>query len=55
MANGVDPDEKAHELSHLDLHCLHGYLFWSTRLKGFVYLLSFLFARIISNCSLLFC
>ena len=28
MANNIDPDEMAHrELSHLDLHCLHSYLF----------------------------
>ena len=28
MANGVGPDEMAHyETSHLDLHCLHKYLF----------------------------
>ena len=35
MAKCVDPDETArHEPSHQDLHCLHGYLFWSARLKG---------------------
>ena len=35
MTNSVDPDEMAHyEPSHLDLHCLHRYLFWSTGLKG---------------------
>ena len=35
MANSVDPDEMAcHELSHLDLHCLHRYLFRSAGLKG---------------------
>ena len=35
MANSVDPDETAHyEPSHLDLHCLYKYLFWSARLKG---------------------
>ena len=34
MANCVDPDETAHyEPSHLELHCLHKHLFWSTRLK----------------------
>ena len=34
MANSVDPDETAHdEPSHLDLHCLHRYLFCSARLK----------------------
>ena len=28
MANSVDPDEVAcYELFHLDLHCLHQYLF----------------------------
>ena len=37
MENSVDPDETAHyEPSHLDLHCLHKYLFWSARLKGYV-------------------
>ena len=35
MENSIDPDETAHdEPSHLDLHCLHKYLFWSDRLKG---------------------
>ena len=35
MVKSVDPDEMAHDkLSHLDLHCLHRYLFWSARLKG---------------------
>ena len=35
MANSVDPDETAYdEMSHLDLHCLHRYLFWSAGLKG---------------------
>ena len=35
MANSVDPDETAHyEPSHLDLHCLLRYLFWSAGLKG---------------------
>ena len=34
MASSVDPDEMAHyEPSHLDLHCLHRYLYWSTGLK----------------------
>ena len=34
FANSVDPDDTAHyEPSHLDLHCLHMYLFWSTGLK----------------------
>ena len=34
MANSVDPDEMAHyEPSHLDLHCLHRYV-WSVKLKG---------------------
>ena len=34
-ANSVDPDEMAHyEPSHLDLHCLHRYLFRSTSWKG---------------------
>ena len=35
MANSVDPDETAcNEPSHLNLHCLHRYLFWYVRLKG---------------------
>ena len=35
MVNSVDPDETArNEPSHLDLHCLHRYCFWSPRLKG---------------------
>ena len=35
MASIVDPDEMAHyEPSHLDLHCLHRYLYQSTGLKG---------------------
>ena len=35
MANSGDSDETVHhEPSHLDLHCLHKYLFWSVRLKG---------------------
>ena len=34
MANSVDPDEMAHyEPSHLDLHCMHKHLNWSTGLK----------------------
>ena len=29
MANSVNPDEMARSKpSHLDLHCLHRYLFW---------------------------
>ena len=36
MANSVETDETAHnkELSHLDLHCLHMYLYWSAGMKG---------------------
>ena len=35
MATRVNPDKTArYEPSHLDLHCLHRYLFWSARLKG---------------------
>ena len=35
MANSVDPDEMArYESSHLDLHCLYRYWFWSAGLKG---------------------
>ena len=34
MENGVDPDDKAcYEPSHLDLHCLQWYMFWSAMLK----------------------
>ena len=30
-----NPDKTAcYKPSHLDLHCLHRYLFWSARLKG---------------------
>ena len=37
MTNSVDPDETAHyEPSHLDLHCLHSYLFWSKGIKGLI-------------------
>ena len=37
MANSVDPDEMAcYEPSHRDLHCLHGYWFWSAGLKGLI-------------------
>ena len=44
MASRVDPDEMAHyEPSHLDLHCLHRYLFWSTGLKGLFFHLQILF------------
>ena len=35
IANSVDPDETFHyKPSHLDLHCLPRYLFWSAGLKG---------------------
>ena len=31
----MDPDETArYEPSHLDLHCLQKYLYWSTGMKG---------------------
>ena len=34
MANSVDPDEMAcYEPSHLDLHCLQRYLYWSVWMK----------------------
>ena len=39
MANSADSDEMAcYEPSHLELHCLHRYmyLFWSARLKGLI-------------------
>ena len=33
MANSADPDETAHyEPSHLELHCLDRYWFWSVEL-----------------------
>ena len=36
MANSVGPDETPrYEPSHLDLHCLHRYLFCFAGLKGF--------------------
>ena len=35
MANSVDLDETArHESSHLDLHCLQKYLYWTAGMKG---------------------
>ena len=35
MANRVDPDERArYEPSHLDLHCLQRYMYWSVEIKG---------------------
>ena len=35
MENSVDPDETAcYEWSHLDLHCLQKYLYWSAGMKG---------------------
>ena len=35
MASSADPDEMAHyEPSHLDVHCLHRYLYQSKWLKG---------------------
>ena len=38
MANSVDPDETArYEPSHLDLHCMHRYWFWSAVMKKFVF------------------
>ena len=33
MANNVDPDETCYESSHLDIHSLHRYWFWSAGLK----------------------
>ena len=34
ITNDVDPDEMAHyEPSHLDLHCLQRYLYWSKGMK----------------------
>ena len=40
MVNGIDPN---YEPSHQDLHCLHGYLVFSSGLKGLIviFLLSF--------------
>ena len=41
MTNRVDPDETArYELSHLDLHCLHRFLVWSTWLNSLTSILS---------------
>ena len=35
MVNSVDPDEMApYEPSHLDLHCLQRYLYWSAGMEG---------------------
>ena len=35
MADSADPDETTrYEPSHLDLHCLQRYLYWSAALKG---------------------
>ena len=35
VSNSVEPDETARdEQSHLDLHCLHWFLYWSAELKG---------------------
>ena len=37
MTNSVDPDETdRYEPSHLDLHCLQGYLFWSADITELV-------------------
>ena len=33
LANRVDHDEMAHEQSHLDLHCLQRYLYWSVGMR----------------------
>ena len=33
MTNSVDPNESA-LCTHLALHCLHGYLFWSWVMKS---------------------
>ena len=36
MANSIDPDETGrNEPSHLGLHCLQRYMFWSVGMKGF--------------------
>ena len=60
MANNVDPDEMAYYgQSHLDLHCLQRYQYWSVGMKAltlkapittavgdnFIYLLFFFFYR----------
>ena len=35
MANSVDPDKMAcYKLSHMDLHCLQRFLYWSAGMKG---------------------
>ena len=36
MTNSVDPDETAHEPSHLDLHCMQRCIFSSSGLKVFL-------------------
>ena len=37
----LGPDETVHyELSHLDLHCLQRYLYWSVGMKGLIEILS---------------
>ena len=37
MANSVAPDDAAaYDSSHLNIHCLHRYLFWSVVLKGLI-------------------
>ena len=37
MAKSADPDEMArHEASHLDLHCLQRYMYWSAGIEGLI-------------------
>ena len=34
IVNSVDPDETArYQPSHLDLHCLHMYMYWSSEMS----------------------
>ena len=55
MANSVDPDEMAHyKQSHQDLHCLHRYLFWSTRLKGLKHMILTFYRKQDEICHLYF-
>ena len=47
QAKSVNPDEMAHhEPSHMDLHCLHRYLYQSTGLKA----LKNNFTKYVSSC-----
>ena len=46
MANSVDPDETTHyDSSHLDLHCLQRYLYWSAGMEELMSL-----SKILQSC-----